>query len=168
MQTTERGSEYDKIDWFGGGDPRSALTQPLILCILNSTTEDVKSSMSSAQILLGITPTILALLSASAAEVSVISVVTKRPILAFLLSLGSPSVFADHPFEHSNTVELLRNRRGRLPQYRFDPKQRKYARRHSKFAHAIQYVIVMGVFIEVTTFQCAVERSSRINSNGIQ
>lgn len=32
------------IDWYGGGDVPSALTQPVILCILDSTSDYIKSA----------------------------------------------------------------------------------------------------------------------------
>lgn len=72
--------------------------------------------MASAQVLLGVTPTILALLGASAMELSMVSVVAKRPFLSLLLALGSPSVFVSRAFEYADPVELLQDRRGRLRQ----------------------------------------------------
>ena len=39
--------DSDKIDWFGGGDRPNALTQPVVLCILDNTTDYIKSSSQS-------------------------------------------------------------------------------------------------------------------------
>lgn len=33
-----------KIDWYGGGDVPSALTQPVVSCVLDNTTDYIKSS----------------------------------------------------------------------------------------------------------------------------
>lgn len=41
---TTKVKDTSEIDWYGGGDIPSALTQPVILCILNSTTDYIKSS----------------------------------------------------------------------------------------------------------------------------
>lgn len=127
--------DTNKIDWYGGGDIPNALTQPVVSCVLDNTTDYIKSSsgsstfypritrenglihymvVSSAQVLLGVTPTILAVLGASASELSMVSVVAQRPFLSLLLALGSPSVFVSRAFEYSDPVELLRDRKGRL------------------------------------------------------
>jgi hypothetical protein len=104
------------IDWYGGGDKPSALTQPVIQCILNQTTDYIKSAMSSAQVLLGLTPTILAVLGSSTEELSLLSVIARRPFLALLLSLASPSVFVSRAFEYNDPVSMLQDRPGRLKQ----------------------------------------------------
>src|SRR5688572_30771483 len=56
---------HSKIDVLGGGGEYSVLTQPVVNCILNYTSDYVKNGMTSAQVLLGIMPTVLALLGAS-------------------------------------------------------------------------------------------------------
>ena len=73
--------------------------------------------MSSAQVLLGVTPTILAILGSSYTELALLNVVAKRPMLSYLLALGSPSVYMSRAFEYTDPATLLQDRRGRLRQH---------------------------------------------------
>ncbi|KAH8658398.1 hypothetical protein BX600DRAFT_514890 [Xylariales sp. PMI_506] len=125
-----------------GADEHSVLTEPVIECILNNTSEFIQSSMSSAQVLLGLTPTILGLLGISTEELSLLSIVGRRPILAMLLSLASPSVFVSRAFEYSNPVDMMQDRRGRLRQY--SPRGKRF------WALSVtQYAIAVGAVINI-------------------
>lgn len=73
--------------------------------------------MSSAQVLLGVTPTILAILGSSYTELALLNIVAKRPMLSYLLALGSPSVYMSRAFEYTDPATLLQDRRGRLRQH---------------------------------------------------
>ncbi|KAI1160954.1 hypothetical protein F5B18DRAFT_471267 [Nemania serpens] len=106
------------IDYNQGGDVASCITQPLILCILNNTSDYIKSSMASAQVLLGLTPTILALLGPSPMELSLLTVIAKRPFLALLLALACPSVYLGRAFDSTPPLDVLKERPGRRPQWR--------------------------------------------------
>ncbi|KAI5924581.1 hypothetical protein F4810DRAFT_664254 [Camillea tinctor] len=106
------------IDWFGGGGTISVLTQPVTLCILNGTSDYVKSIMASAQVLLGVMPTILALIGPSTEELALLTVVARRPLLALLLALGCPSVYLSRAFEYRDPDGLLQDRKDRLRQWR--------------------------------------------------
>ena len=72
--------------------------------------------MSSAQVLLGVTPTILAILGSSYTELALLNIVAKRPLLSCLLALGSPSIYMSRAFEYTDAAQLLQDRRGRLRQ----------------------------------------------------
>lgn len=107
------------VDLLGGVfDDRDKLTQPLIACILSHTNDYIKSVMGSAQVLLGIMPTVLALIGASTEELSMLACVGRRPLLAFLLSAGSPSVYFGRAFVYHDPVEILQDRKYRLRQAR--------------------------------------------------
>ncbi|KAI1311999.1 hypothetical protein F5Y03DRAFT_341053 [Xylaria venustula] len=112
------------IDYRTGGDEPSSITQPVIQCILNNTSDYIKSIMSSAQVLLGLTPTILSLLGPSSTELSLLTVVARRPGLAVLLALACPSVYLSRAFDPSKPLEVLSERVGRLPQWRPEGKKR--------------------------------------------
>ncbi|KAI0602517.1 hypothetical protein F4775DRAFT_534321 [Biscogniauxia sp. FL1348] len=101
------------LDWLGGGGKASRLTQPVITCILENTSEYIKAASSSAQVLLGVTPTLLALLGASTDELAMLTVVGRRPLLALFLAIGSPSVYVARAFEHSEPLKLLQDRKRR-------------------------------------------------------
>ncbi|KAH7303273.1 hypothetical protein B0I35DRAFT_446885 [Stachybotrys elegans] len=104
--------DNDKIDVLGGGDEHSALIQPVILCLLDNTSEYIKSAMSSAQVLLGVTPTILAYMGPTAQELSLLSVVAKRPFLSFCLSLGSPGMHLTRAFQYNDPAKLFEDQAG--------------------------------------------------------
>lgn len=125
------------IDYSQGGDGASSITQPLILCILSNTSDYIKSSMASAQVLLGLTPTILALLGPSPMELSLLTVIAKRPLLALLLALACPSVYLGRAFDSTPPLDVLKERPGRRPQWR--PKGAK------RFGLVIaQYLLALG------------------------
>ncbi|KAF2966922.1 hypothetical protein GQX73_g6671 [Xylaria multiplex] len=130
------------INFNDGGDEASSITQPVIQCILNSTSDYIKSSMSSAQVLLGLTPTILALLGPSPMELSLLTIIAKRPGLALLLALACPSVYLSRAFENSPPLKIFEERLGRLPQWRPEGSWR--------LALVItQYAIVLGSLANV-------------------
>ncbi|GAP90786.1 hypothetical protein SAMD00023353_4700430 [Rosellinia necatrix] len=132
------------IDRLGGGDEASSITQPVILCILNHTSDYVKNQMSSAQVLLGLTPTILALLGPSSAELSLLTVVARRPFIALLLALACPSIYLSRAFEQSNPLDILNDRPGRISQWRFQGGKR--------WAFCLlQYAIIIGALSNVGT-----------------
>ena len=87
-----------------------------MLCILNHTSDYIKSAMSSAQVLLGVTPTILAILGSSSTELAMVGIIAQRPILSLLLALGSPSIYMSRAFEYTDPAQLMQDRRGRLKQ----------------------------------------------------
>jgi hypothetical protein len=99
-----------KIDRLGGGASTSALTQPVIACILGYTGEYVKSQLSCAQVLLGVAPTILAILGPRADEMSTLLLIGRRPFLFFILACGSPSVYFGRAFEYVSPKEFLADR----------------------------------------------------------
>ena len=50
---------HSEIDFLGGGGIYTAITQPLIECILDHTSEYLKFAMTGAQVVLGVMPTII-------------------------------------------------------------------------------------------------------------
>jgi hypothetical protein len=101
------------IDWATGADEHTLFVQPLINCILVNTSQYVLYQLQTAQIILGLTPTVLAILGASSDETALLAVIGKRPLLAFLLAAASPSVYTSRAFEHRNPREILKDREGR-------------------------------------------------------
>ena len=93
--------------------------------------------MASAQVALGIAPTLMSLLSPSVGEISMLS--ANRPVLSVMLSLGCPTIFSvrslqyDDPFgilQGSNS-SLFRQRRILLP-----------TKRHA-FLSAVEYLAAL-------------------------
>jgi hypothetical protein len=96
----------EELQAFGMHSPKYDVSN----CILGSTPEFVKSKMQSAQVLLGLMPTILATLGTGPQETGTLAIVGRRPILSFILAMGSPAVFAIRSFEYVKGVEDLRKR----------------------------------------------------------
>jgi hypothetical protein len=113
-----RDKNPSKIDVLGGGGQYTVLTQPVINCILNHTSQYVMNGMTNAQVLLGIMPTVLALVGASTEEMSMLANVGRRPLLALLLAAGSPSVYFSRAFEYSGPREILSETPDRMQQWR--------------------------------------------------
>lgn len=100
-----------------GGDEFSVLTQPLIDCLLKNTSEFIKGNMTGSQVLLGVMPTVLSLLSASVDELAMVMTVSRRPILALLLAFGSPSAYFSRAFSYPTAHEILNRHKDRQPMW---------------------------------------------------
>ncbi len=98
---------FSRIDWLGGGGTLSALTQPVIQCILSNISEYMKALIASSQVLLGVTPSVLSLVGPSTDESSIFFLVSRRPLLYTMLTCGSPSVYFNRAFEYTNPKEVL-------------------------------------------------------------
>jgi hypothetical protein len=61
-------------------------------------------------VILGLTPTILALLGSSVEKNSLLAVIGRRPVLALLLAMALPSVYTSRAFEYRNPRDILRDR----------------------------------------------------------
>ncbi|KAK4209272.1 hypothetical protein QBC37DRAFT_391395 [Rhypophila decipiens] len=99
------------IYWDEGGGTASTLVQPVVSCLLDSMPQFIMSNMQSAQVFLGLTPTILAILGASTEESATLAVIGQRPFLSLMLACGSPSVYLSRAFEFKDPVEILSKHR---------------------------------------------------------
>ncbi|KAM0255376.1 hypothetical protein ACHAQJ_005818 [Trichoderma viride] len=97
---------YNHWRWVGSGTS-DVLAVPLVDCILDNSFEYMKSEMSAANVVLGLTPSILASLGSSVGETSMQSVVGNRPILALCLSAGSLAVEPLQLFQYHKLAGVL-------------------------------------------------------------
>ncbi|VBB87066.1 Putative protein of unknown function [Podospora comata] len=74
--------------------------------------------MTAAQVLLGVMPTVLAVMGPSTEEMSMLANVARRPLLALMLAAGSPSVYFGRAFEYHDPAQILHDHPSRLPQWR--------------------------------------------------
>jgi hypothetical protein len=139
---TGRPQDFE-IDWLGGGSPISVLVQPVVTCLLDNVSEYIKAASSSAQVLLGVTPPILATLGASTDELAMLNVIDRRPLLALLVSFGSPSVYMDRVFDFRQPEKMLQRSRGRYHPYRPGSSFKRWA------LAALQYAFALGAVANI-------------------
>lgn len=108
------GNSSSPINPLLGGGSDNRLAQPLVECLLKNTSEFIKSSMASAQVLLGLTPSILSILGPSAEEIAVLCVIGRRQFLSLLIVGGAPAVFPDRAFKLESPTKILHDHEGRL------------------------------------------------------
>lgn len=84
--------------------------QPMINCLLENSSEYVKYQMSTSKVLLGITPTIIALLGSSSEEVCFLALVGRRRLLGLLLAMASPSIYTQRAFKYQDPDEIFKER----------------------------------------------------------
>lgn len=81
---------------------------PVLTCLLDITNELSKSEMGAAGVLLGLMPTILAYAGSNLVETALLA--ARRPLLAFLLGIGSPAVPVLRTFQHPEVHKMLKKR----------------------------------------------------------
>jgi hypothetical protein len=133
------------IDWYSGADSHTEFVEPLANCILNNSSQYISFQLQTAQIILGLTPTVLAVLGASSDETATLTVVGKRPLLAFLLAAASPSLFTHRAFDHRDPRGILKKREYHL-QYSF-----KGGKGLRCFIVFIEYIFVLAALANVAT-----------------
>ncbi|KAK1835023.1 hypothetical protein QBC39DRAFT_251347 [Podospora conica] len=99
----------------------STTGEAVVQCILESTSEFMKTNMASAAVLLGVMPFALSVLGSSSEESALLYVISRRPLLTTLLLAGSPVVVALRPFEYKDPVGILRSREGRFYSLKLGP-----------------------------------------------
>ncbi|KAI8946630.1 hypothetical protein F4801DRAFT_53942 [Xylaria longipes] len=141
---TGRPQDFE-IDWLGGGGKKTVLVEPVVKCLLDNVSEYIKAAASSAQVFLGITPPLLATLSASTDELAMLNVVGRRPLLSLLISIGNPSVYMERVFDFRQPEKMLQRSRGR---YRVELYQPESTLKRRLMA-AIQYALALGAAANV-------------------
>jgi hypothetical protein len=109
-------------------------------CMLSTTGEAVKANMAATTMLLGLTPTILAGLGPTIAEVSLLSL--RRPILAILISLGTPAIFPSRIGTYDDPCKVYELDTGALV-------VSKIARPYSGFVSAAECLLAAGAAANV-------------------
>ncbi|TLD08021.1 hypothetical protein PspLS_12063 [Pyricularia sp. CBS 133598] len=86
-----------------GSMDQSAIISPLINCIFQNLTEHNKAEIAAGVVVLGLLPAILQTLGSKPPETAFLAM--RRPVLALLLALGSPSVTVIGTNDFINTVK---------------------------------------------------------------
>ena len=77
----------------------------VLSCVLANTTELRKTTIASAQVVLGVTPWLLASIGSSTAEISLLA--SQKPLLTLFLMLGAPAVLQTRTFEYMHPLKAL-------------------------------------------------------------
>ena len=91
----------------------------MVTCLLQNIDDFDKADMQSATIILGLMPTILSYIGPTVGEMTLIS--SRRPVLAVLVMLGAPAVFATRPFDFKSPGESLKKDVGSLVLHKQTP-----------------------------------------------
>ena len=107
----------------------------------------------SAAVILGILPGLLGSLGARLSEISYLSV--HRPILSFLLALGSPAVWPTRMFEYDDPVETVKEGINKIVM----PSWREYPRL-SACLSAAQYILALASIANMVEISLQLGRKS--------
>ncbi|KAL8992421.1 MAG: hypothetical protein Q9169_007117 [Polycauliona sp. 2 TL-2023] len=90
------------------------LCRDALNCILDSIDATTAYNFQAANVLLGITPTMLSLLGNAPSEIALLSF-SGRPLLAFLLNMGAPVIAVAGTFKYQHPLEVLTYGGGKSP-----------------------------------------------------
>jgi hypothetical protein len=121
----------DLVKGFGYNDPINFLVE----CILASTPEIIKSKLATSQVLLGLTPSLLALLAPAQHQTGLIAIASGNQLLAALLAAASPTVSPIQSLDYTKAVDLITTRRLEVP---------AFIRSNNAIVTVIEYIIVFG------------------------
>jgi hypothetical protein len=93
-----------------GAGQFTLFVQPMINCILENISEYIKYQLSSSQVILGITPTIIALLGTSSEELCFLALIGRRRLLGVLIAAASPSIYTERAFKYQEPESILKER----------------------------------------------------------
>jgi hypothetical protein len=129
------------IDWLNGGEPHTEFVEPLVNCVMSYCSPYILYQLQSAQIILGLLPTILAVLGASSDETSLLAIIGKRPLLAMVLAAATPSIYTTRAFEYPNPRNTLRDSPGRF--------RINFGNRRRIIVSIIEYIVGLGALANV-------------------
>ncbi|KIN02422.1 hypothetical protein OIDMADRAFT_121140, partial [Oidiodendron maius Zn] len=114
-------------------------------------------------VMLGITPTIIAVLGTSSEEVCFVAVIGRRRVLGFLLAAASPSIYTERAFKYQNPDVILQERIG--AQY---IKSTRGSNRRWLLV-LLEYVLVLAAIANVATLSwvLGVQSVNTMNPNTI-
>lgn len=120
------------------GLSRGAVCAAAVDCLLTNVTQSIQSNLASADILLGLTPTMLSFAGPSRGELAILS--THDPFFAGILSFGFPSMFITNLFGSVDVNEIMRR-----PVARTARAYHSWLRRQSKSLRWCALVTLYGI-----------------------
>ncbi len=146
-----------------GAGKFTLFVQPMVNCLLNNAGNYLQYQMSSSQVLLGITPTIIALLGTSSEEVCFVALTGRRRLLGLLLATASPSIYTERAFKYQNPDEILKERVGAQQMRSTKGSKRRW------FFVLLEYVLVSAAILNIATLNwvLGVQSVNSVNPNTI-
>lgn len=146
-----------------GAGQFTLFVQPMINCLLDNAGGYIQYQLSSSQVLLGITPTIIAVLGTSSEEVCFVALIGRRRLLGLLLATASPSIYTERAFKYQNPDEILKERLGA---------QRVKSTRGSSrrwFFVLLEYVFVLAAIVNIATLNwtLGMQTVNSLNPNSV-
>ena len=129
-----------------GAGRYTLFVEPMINCLLENLSEYIKYQMGSTQIMLGLTPTIIALLGASSEEVCLLALIGRRRLLGLLLATASPSIYTERAFKYQDPDKILKERLRNTPQ----DKDHVFPSMHTRRRWFIVLLEYLAVLLAVT------------------
>lgn len=120
-------------------------------CLLDAIPSNWQANFNSATVILGLMPTLLAIIGPSVAEISLLS--AHRPLLSFFISMGAPAIWVHRTFEYIHPTEILREQRGVLRISKMRPWP-------AAMMSLGQYVVAIGATVNVIMTSIRVGRNS--------
>lgn len=120
-------------------------------CLLDAIPANWQANYNSANIILGLMPTLLASSGPSLAEISLLS--AHRPLLSFLISMGALAIWPTRILEYVHPTETVRQRRGSLRINKIRPWP-------AAMISLGQYIFAIGAMANVITTSIEVNRQS--------
>ncbi|KXJ97642.1 hypothetical protein Micbo1qcDRAFT_181927 [Microdochium bolleyi] len=127
------------------GTKYSSLITPVIDCILQNMPEHRKAELGASAVVLGLLPTILSTLGSTPAETAFLHL--RRPVLAMLLALGSPSVAVMKTSDYKSFTANLVEQVGARPSASTSSSRGAWTQpvlRNRVLLSITQYVLAMG------------------------
>ena len=118
------------------------LAEEVVNCLLDNTTQTNLANQQAAAILLGLLPTVLGMAGSTTIEIGLLAF--RRPLLAFLISMGSPCINPHRAFDYRNIVHRLGVQSD--PTVKVSPRLTYYP---ALFVSALQYLCVCGSIANV-------------------
>jgi hypothetical protein len=134
----------------------------MIKCLLDNAGSYIQYQLSSSQVLLGITPTIIAVLGTSMEEVCFVALIGRRRLLGLLLAAASPSIYTERAFKYQNPDEILKER--------LIAQQVNSTKVNRRWAFVLlEYVLVLAAITNVGTlnWQLGVRSVNTVNPNTV-
>jgi hypothetical protein len=139
----------------------AAFVEPLISCILGASSQYMQYALNTSQVILGLTPTIIAILGASSEEMCLLALVGRRRFLSLLLSAASPSIYTSRGFEYRNLALILHEEPGR------NHVRTSLHRRNRRIIIILEYIFAGAALANIATisWQLGLRSINNVNPN---